>query len=337
MALQINDTSYAGTFASYFWLPATFGMDTVQKGVVYVQDGIKKAHTIDRMDFKNPLQPREATPTSKGDFTVDGRKLTPEDLMVYTEFNPRNFESNFLAEQLSRTLLAREVPVTAENYMMQMALGRTFEQVEMGIWQGSKDFQGKYVYGDAKYQLQFFDGFMKKFLNDAAVVQASSPTALTGAATGGGKTNILEAMDALISSVALNKKAMLSNAKKYDRMKFIISVVSEQLYQTALTSGLTFKGLQTADRLTIPYKGFEVVALAGIPEDTIIFAEFLPDTSSNFYIGMNSTEDNALQLMRLQNNSELFFFKGLMKFDVQYGFSEQVFIWTTQTAADYAN
>jgi hypothetical protein len=50
---------------------------------------------------------------------------------------------------------------------------------------------------------------------------------------------------------------------------------------------------------------------------------------------MNSTEDNNLQLMRLQNNSEMFFLKGLMKFAVQYGFSEQLFLYTTLTAAAF--
>ena len=130
MALVINDTTYAGTFASYFWLPATFGMDTIEKGGVYVQDGIKKSHTIGRVDFANPLQPRQATPTSSGTFTVDGRVLTPQDLEVYTEFNPRDYEQHWLAEELSKTLLARELPVTAENYMMQIGLERAFEQVE---------------------------------------------------------------------------------------------------------------------------------------------------------------------------------------------------------------
>lgn len=336
MALQVNDTTYSGTYASYFWLPATFNMDTVQKGVVYVKDGIKKAHTIDRLDFLNPLQPRQATPTSKGDFVITGRSLNPQDLMVYTEFNPRNFESNFLAEQLSQTLLTRELPVTAENYMMQMALNRTFEQVELGIWQGSKSYAGLYQYGDAKYQLQFFDGFMKKFLNDGSVQQVSSPLPLTASATGGGSKNILEAMDALISLVATNKKALLSNVKRHDRLKFIMSIASEQIYLQALKN-ITFKGTQLNDGSTPDYQGYSIVPLAGVPDNTIIFTEALPDTSSNLYIGMNSTEDNDLQLQRLQNNSELFFFKGLMKYDVQYGFSDQVFLYTTQVANDYAS
>jgi len=70
-------------------------------------------------------------------------------------------------------------------------------------------------------------------------------------------------------------------------------------------------------------------------DDTIIFCEALADTSSNLYVGMNSTEDNNLQLQRLQNNSELFFLKGLMKYDVQYGFSEQVFLFTTLTSSSF--
>jgi hypothetical protein len=77
------------------------------------------------------------------------------------------------------------------------------------------------------------------------------------------------------------------------------------------------------------------VPLAGMADNTIVFCEGLPDTSSNLYVGLNSTEDNQLQLMRLQNNSELFFLKGLMKFDVQYGFSEQVFLYTTLTEASF--
>jgi len=59
--LVINDTSYAGTVAPYFILPALFNFDTVVKKAVYLKDGIKKQHTIPTMDFSGPLQPRVAT------------------------------------------------------------------------------------------------------------------------------------------------------------------------------------------------------------------------------------------------------------------------------------
>ena len=327
MSLIINDTSYAGTFASYFWLPATFGMDTIQKGAVYVKDGIKKKHTIGRIDLSNPLQPRQATPVSNainGKFTIDGRSLEPQDHMFYTEFNPRDFEEHWLAEQLSPTLLARELPLTAENYMMQIALNRTFEQIETEIWMGSTTYDA--IPGSAgKGQLMFMDGFFKKLVNDSSVVTIANPVALTSA-------NILDKMDALISSVAVNKKALLSSAARYNRMKFFVSINTEQIYQTALTTGVTFKGLNTMDAGIKPWKGYSVVPLAGFPDDTILFCEGLPDTSSNLYVGMNSTEDNNLQLARTLPASELFFLKGLMKFDVQYGFSDQIFLYTTLTA-----
>lgn len=331
MSLIINDTQYAGTFASYFWLPATFGMDTVQKGAVYVKDGIKKQHTIGRMDLSNPLQTRKATPTSNGvngKFTIDGRTLVPQDHMFYTEFNPRDFEEHWLAEQLSPTLLARELPLTAENYMMQIALNRTFEVIETEFWMGSTTYAA--TPGDPGVgQLMFMDGFLKKFVNDSDIYKVNSPVQLTA-------SNILEKLDALISLAAQNKKALIARASRFQRLKFFVSVNTEQIYQAALTTGVTFKGLNTMEQGVKPWKGYEVVALAGFPDDTILFCEGLPDTSSNLYVGMNSTEDNNLQLMRLQNNSELFFLKGLMKFDVQYGFSQEIFLYTTLTT-DYFN
>jgi len=334
MALVINDTTYAGTFASYFWLPATFGMDTIQKGCVYVQDGIKKKHTIGRVDFANPLQARTATPTTSGTFTVDGRSLEPQDLMVYTEFNPRDYEQHWLAEELSPTLLARELPVTAENYMMQIGLERAFEQVELGLWMGSLDYTA--IPGSTgNGQICFFDGFMKKLLADTAVKQVPSPLPLTAAVSSVSVYNIVDAFNALLQLCATNKKALLSRPTRYKRLKFFVSINTEQIYQTFITTTQTFKGVNTTEQGINKFKGYEIVPLAGLPDDTIIFCEGLDDVSSNLYVGMNSTEDNNLQLMRLQNNSELFFLKGLMKFDVQYGFSEQVFVYTTLTSASF--
>lgn len=334
MSLVINDTAYAGTFASYFWLPATYGMDTLQKGVAYVQDGIKKSHTIGRVDFANPLQQRVATPTSSGEITIDGRSLAPQDMMLYTEFNPRDFEQHWLAEQLSPTLLARELPVTAENYMMQIGLNRAFEQIENNIWMGSTTYTAQ-IGTAGNGQLKFFDGFLKKMVGDSAVRKVASPLPLSAAPSSVSVYNIADAFDALLVLAATYKKALLSRPTRYERLKFIVSVGTEQIWQTFLTTSLTFKGVNTTERGINKYKGYEIVALGGFPDNTILFTSALDDTSSNLYIGMNSQEDNNLQLQRLQANSELFFLKGLMKYDVQYGFSEEAFLFTTLVAGDF--
>jgi hypothetical protein len=334
MSFNIQDVSYAGTAASYFWLPATFGMDTISKGAVYVQDGIKKSHTIGRLDFANALQRRTATPTTGGTFTIDGRKLTPADIMVYAEINPRDLEQHWVAESLSPTLLAREIPVTVENYIMQMGLNRALEQIESGIWMGSTT----YTAADGtpgNGQLKYFDGFLKKMVNDSAVLKVASPFTLTAGVTDGSHTNIVDAMNSLIQLVSSNKKALLSNPGRYQRLKFLVSVNTEQIYQTFITTSLTYKGVNTMDKGINTFKGYEIVPLAGLADDTIIYCEATDTSDSALYLGMNSTEDNNLQFNRLQANSELFFIKGLMKYDVQYSFSEQVFMFTTLTTGSF--
>lgn len=329
-SLVINDQLYAGTFGPYFILPALFGMDTVNKGVVYVKDGIKKQHTIGRIDFTNPFQPRVATPTqSGGNITVDGRTIVPQDLMLYQELNPRDLEVHWEAEKLSPTLLARELPQTFESYVTAMIVGRAMEQCENGIWMGSVQYQNNANVGilDPRFQLQFFDGFMKKFIADAGVFQVGSPVALTS-------SNIGAALLALYQGVASNNKALLTNAKKYERMKFLVSVNTDLIYEDFLTTQ-TFKNNNTTDKGIRQYKGFEIVALAGLPDNTIIFTEALSATDGNLWLGLNSVSDEAFQLARLQANSELFFIKMLMKMDVQYGFANKVFMYTTLTSANF--
>ena len=71
--------------------------------------------------------------------------------------------------------------------------------------------------------------------------------------------------------------------------------------------------------------------LAGLPENTFYLAIQKPDVDSNTWLGINSTEDNQLQLQRLQNNSELFFVKGLFKMDTQVWFPDQFVLYTTLT------
>lgn len=326
--LVIADDTYAGTFSTYFWVPATYGMDTVQKGAVYVRDGIKKKTTVGRIDFQNPLQPRVATPVQGiSKFTVDARVLDPQDMMVYVEFNPRDYEAHWLAEQLSPTLLARELPVTAENYMMQIGLSRTFEKIESCLWLAWEGYADVADNTDPRWQLQFFNGFIYKFLSDPNVIFADSPVVLTA-------SNIISKFNTAIQELTLSSKALFANPMRYERLKFLVSVEDEQLYEEALTS-TTFKNNDTTQKGINRYKGYEIVPLAGLPKDTFVLCECTAGVDTNLHIGMNSKEDNNLQLSRLQANSEMFFLKGLMKYDVQYAFSQQTYVYTTLTLGSF--
>ncbi len=329
-SLVVNDTTYAGTFAPYFILPALFGMDTYNKGMVYFKDGIKKKHTIGKLDFSRPLQPRQATPTqSGGDITIDGNVLDPQDIMVYQEFNPRDLEAHWTAEDLSATLLTRQLPPTVENYVSLLIVGRAFEQYENGIWMGSTNYKNNVNVPDtdARYQLQFFDGFMKRFVNDSAVYKTAGAVQLTSG-------NIGDALLDLYTTTAKNNKALLSNASKYTRLKFMVSIETALIYEDFLTTQ-PYKNNDTTENGIMKYKGFEVVPLAGLSNDTIVFTEGMASVEGNLWLGMNSILDENFQLARLFANSELFFYKMLMKMDVNYGFANKVFVYTTLVAGDF--
>lgn len=332
-ALVINDTSYAGTVASYMITRAVIGADTIEKGAIYVEDGIDKKRTIPRIEVSNFMQRRQATPVSKGDVTVDGRVLDPRDLMMYYEFNPRDFEQHWYAEQLSPKLLDRALPQTAEAYMIMLQMKRLNEFFEYAIWHSRIQYDplGDNVdpvsKGDTAtvgpittQDLFYFDGVMKKLLDSPETIDVPGAVALT----------VANIRDKFQATYALVPSALLFRYGS-GGLRFIVSYNTQKLYEQALRED-TYKNQNTTERGVNRWGGYEIVPLAGVPDNTIIAVIAKPDIDSNLWLGMNSTEDNQLQLQRLQANSELFFIKGLFKMDTQVGFPDQVVLYTTLIA-----
>lgn len=344
-ALNIQDTSWSGPAASYMITRAVVEADTIAKGAIYVEDGIRKKKTIPRVEVSDFMQKRAATPVSKGKVDVDGAVLTPQDLMLYYEFNPRDYEQHFYAEQLQPKLLGRELPVTAENFMMIQTMKRLNEFFENAIWRSRVDYdptgaavlpsaKGDASSGSPLYDsngtpaLFYFDGLIKKALDNAGTIQVSTPLTLVSGTAGGGQENIGDAMNRCLKLVP---KALLF---RYGQggLKFLMSYSTKLIFEEWLTTTATFKNNNFTEQGQNLYKGYAVQPLAGMPDNTIVVCIAKPDVDSNLWLGINSTEDNQLQLQRLQNNSELFFVKGLFKMDTQIGFADQLVIYTTLTA-----
>lgn len=331
-ALVINDTTYAGEAASYMIQRAVVGSDTIEKGCIYVEDGIKKYKTIPRIEVTNLFQRRAATPISQGTVTVDAKRIAPQDLMLYYEFNPRDYEAHWFAQMLNPKLLDTELPVTAENFMMMMTMKRTNEFFENHIWRGRKsyDIQGLGtdptsvggVATDAAYF--YFDGLIERALSDSTTIQVPAPVALTGGSAG----NIIDKFQVAYKLVP---PALLY---KYGPggLKYLVSYADQQKYEDTMQKLTTFKNQDTSEKGINRYTGYDVVPLAGIPENTFFVCIAKPDIDSNLWLGINSTEDNQLELQRKQANSELFFVKGLFKMDSQIGFADQLVIYTLQTS-----
>ena len=309
MPLAISDVSYAGTAAAAFIVKSVVGNEIIQGGHAYVQDGIKKEFTIPRFTVGGIIQDRTATPisptTAKGASVVDARILVPADYMVYDEFNPRDFEQHWFAAQLNPTLIDRRLPVTIESVIIQEYLKQHNKFLGKALL--SSDKTG----GAAPYK--YFDGFITRAKADVNVPKVASPTVL---AVGG----LTTAFQSTLTNVAPDIL--------YDKdLKFFVSYKTAQMWEQEQRTA-TFKGIDNTQAGLNRFAGRTVVPLFGMPDNTILLGKGSADMSSNLWVGMNSIDDATLEFAKLQANSELYFIKMLMKVDTNFGFGEEISLYT---------
>lgn len=303
----INDTTYAGEVASQFLVKAITGADTINGGHVYVKDGIKKKFTIPKFDtnYEDLIQDRAATPTTKGSFDINKQTLDPQDYMIYTEFNPRDFEDHWFATQLSPTLLDRSLPTTVESVVVQEVMKRHMKYFNKIIWNGDNTLAAPSIY-------RYFSGFIKKAELDANVIDVPSPVTLT---------------NVNIAGEFLRGYNLIPEALRYDlSMKFFVSYKTYGLYEE-YQQAQTYKGIDITKEGSDRFKGRQVVKIADFPDDCFFIARGMATPESNLWVGMNSIADEGLQLQRLQANSELFFIKMLCKADVNFGWGEETVLY----------
>jgi hypothetical protein len=305
----ISDTTYAGEAAAAFIMKAITGADTIDSKSVYIRDGIKKKFTIPRWDadYEDLIQDRAATPTSKGTMTIDGQAITPQDYMIYTEFNPRDFEAQWMATQLNPTLIDRSLPYSAESVVVQGVLQRHAKYFNKQIWNGDSTLAAPSIY-------RYFDGFLKKASLAAGTVQVSTPVTLT-------LSNIQAEM--------LRGYNVIPLALRYDPgMKYFVSYATYDLYDQSQIAQ-TYKGVDITQMGKDTFKGKKVVRIADFPDNAYMIAKGMSTPESNLWIGMNSIADEGLKLAPLQANSEIWFIKMLMKVDVQFGWNEETVLYGT--------
>jgi hypothetical protein len=304
----ISDTTYAGEAASSFIVKAITGNETVQGGHVYIKDGIKKSFTIPRWDadFEDFVQDRMATPISKGTMTVTGQSLNPADYMIYTRFNPRDYEAHWFATQLNPTLIDRALPVSVESVVVQEVLKRHDRYLNKALWNSSTLLTNIYKY---------YNGFIRK-------AQLAN--------SGADATNIVTATTLTAVNIAaelLKGWTAIPAALKYDKnMKFFMSYATYDLfmqYQIAQT----YKGRDITMDGVAMFKGREIVKINDLPDNFFMIAKGMATPESNMWVGMNSTEDAKLELRPVQNDSEEWFIKMLMKVDVQFGWNSEVVLY----------
>lgn len=330
-ALSVTEDVWSGTAAEFFLLRPVTTMDTFEKGCISLQDGIKKIHTIDRMEVSNFIQDPSATPVSQGTILVDYRQLIPQRFDLYMEFNPHDFEQTVFAPELQKFLMDRALPQTANNFLLLQLMRRVNQYYEYAIWQsrlaynptnGTETTPATLQAITKEQNFYYFDGLIEKLLQDPNTLIAPGAVPLTS-------SNIRTQLDACIALVPI------ANIAKYgaEGLRIMVSVNTWLTYGKALRED-AFKNQNTTEKNPDEFQGYDVVKCSGIPDNTIVLCLANPNPqSSELFVGVNEFADkDNLKMGPILNFSDLWAVRAEQKADVQVGFTDQVVLYTTLTA-----
>lgn len=307
--MAINMTSsFAGEVYEDFLARMTMGAETMNAGLLAVHNRIMKEKKLPRINATNLVQPYADPPVSQGDFTVDERSLVPVDWMIYSEFNPRDFEVfHEFANPTVGEVLDRTLPLAAQvAFLQQIAIGAN-ESLETNIWTGTTS-------------ASYWNGLHTRIAADGDVNSVASPVALNAS---------------LIQAEIARTKAALIGAGSRGRAvwnsplcRILMSHRDADFYRDSLEDMSQNKGPSVTDDYALVYQGRPIVPLSGIPDGKIIITRCSDNPmTSNLHIGIDwqyDTEEPVVQIERVQNNSFKHFVKCLVKTDVNYTWSEEI-------------
>lgn len=305
--IVIQGTNYAGEVLEALLTRAATGNELVEKGLIHVVPEVAKKFSIPRLRTGKMLQKRKEMPTdadSKGDFTYDERELVPVDFMAFTTFNPRTFEQIWRPFQPKGNLVFAELPAEGQNALLrELAKSVKFEL-------GFHFING--VYGEDDDHL--FNGIVTRMLADKDVVTVSTA-----------ETSMIKKLKALKDKIPT---VMRSNPG----LRILMSIADFDLYDEELTQQPN-KGANYTDMNVERYKGIRIVPLSNWPEGLIVATICGMDYDTNLWAGVNLVDDmDVIQIDKLTNAGEKYFFKMLMKADTNIAWGEDVILLDGRTA-----
>ncbi len=308
MANPTITTSFAGDVVEELMMLAVTQNEIVDGGHIYVDDNIAYKRKIKRYRQTNVIQDMAATPASYGAQTLDERTLAPDPFLVYIEFDPNEYRSEWEFLQPKGEFVFSEL-----NPQVQADLLRALLEGEGGVdeYMGTAILQGDKVSGAAPYNK--FDGLITKALADSDVLDVGSYAALTGGSGG----NIADKMQAIwdASRVA---------ARENPDWKIFMSTVDLEKWRTFLVAK-SYKSIDETQEAPKMFRGKKLVPLVGMPENCMFATISRPDRRSNIWMGVRGTVDyTTIKVAPVQNNSDLWFFKMKMNADTQIKFGQDL-------------
>lgn len=311
MAIVVRNTNYSGEVLENILTVAATGNELVAKGLIMVIPGVEKAISVPRLRAGKMLQKRKEDPQkadAKGDFEYSEKKLDPEDFMAFTVFNPRTFENVWRPYQPKGNLVFAQLPPEVQNKLLEVMSKQL--QFELG-WH----------YINGVYAEEGDDNLMNGILTQAAkdedciIVECESKS-------------IIDRLYAVLDSIP---EAML----EHPNLRILMSKKDFQKYDKELTER-EHKNSNETKINEKSFKGIKIETVASWPSDVLMATLCSPDVDGNLFAAVNLQDDESvIQIDKLSNASELYFFKLLMKADTNIGFGEEIVVFDGREDAQF--
>lgn len=305
MAIVIKNTNYNGEVLERLFTLAVLGCQIVDKGLLCVIPNVSKKLSIPRLKTGKMLQKVKEMPDdkdSKGGYNYSEHVLEPEEFMAFTTFNPNTFRNIWRPWQPKGDLVFTELPPNVQNELLD-ALSK---QVKFEL--GLHYINGEYGNDDD----HLFNGILYRMKNDGDVKRIST-TETT-----------------MIGKLYAVKAAIPETIKENPSLRYIMSMEDWEKYDQELTD----REHKNSDETSLnqkSFKGVKIETLAGWPSGLIVATLCAPDETGNLFAGVNLSEDeDVIQIDKLTNAGERYFFKMKMQADTNIAFGEEVVVLDTR-------
>ena len=123
------------------------------------------------------------------------------------------------------------------------------------------------------------------------------------------------------------RKAIPVAIRNNPNLRIIMSVNDFDKYDDELTEREA-KNASETDVNSKRYKGITIETLSAWPDDLIVTTLCSPDADGNFFAAVNLQDDeDVIQIDKVSNASELYFFKLLMKADTNIASERRLSFW----------
>lgn len=330
MAIKVKSTVYSGEVLERLLVRATTGNEIVDGGHIHVHPNVTKKFTLPRLKTGKMLRKHVEQPEdkdSKGDYNYDEKYLEPKEFMAFTTFNPRVFEEIWRPFQPAGPLVFSQLPANVQNQLLdELAKVVDFEL-------GGHYINGEYEEGNDDTKL--FDGILTRIVNDDDVIKVTKAISVIKKDDGTlEKKDVTGAIDEanILAVLRAGKIKVPKPIRKHPNLKIFMSCEDFEIYDEVLTNK-PFKGVDYTNMSSERYKGTQIVTLADWPKDVIVWAVTSSGIDSNFWAGVSFGEDeDVIQIDKLTNAGERYFFKMQMKADTNTVFGEDIVLYDAREA-----